>query len=139
MGDLNACAGSGIPHVEAFAQHFLRLQREAATPPDETVGVYERPLQEALREAGVVAIPQYAFGPYRLDLAVVDGDTRIDIEVDGEHFHKDLDGMRCFEDMMRDQYLGLRGWTVSRFWALEVRDRPQHCVERVVQALKRSR
>jgi very-short-patch-repair endonuclease len=139
VGDLNACAGSGIAHVEAFAQHFLRLQREAATPRDETVGVYERPLQEALRVAGIVAIPQYAFGPYRLDLAVVDGDVRIDIEVDGQHFHKDLDGMRCFEDMMRDQYLGLRGWTVLRFWALEVRDRPQLCVQRVLRALSRVR
>jgi very-short-patch-repair endonuclease len=139
VGDLNACAGSGIPHVEAFARHFLELQRKAATPPDETVGVFERPLQEALREAGVTAIPQYAYGPYRLDLAVIDGETQIDVEVDGEHFHKDLDGVRCFEDMMRDQYLGQRGWTVLRFWALEVRDRPQHCVERVLRAVERMR
>ncbi len=80
----------------------------------------------------MIAIPQYVFGRYRLDLAVVDGDLRIDVEVDGEHFHKDLSGERCWEDLNRDQYLTQRGWIVLRFWAVEVRDRLEACVQRVL-------
>jgi very-short-patch-repair endonuclease len=96
-------------------------------------------LEEALRAAGVIAIPQYAFGRYRLDLAVVEGEVRLAIEVDGEHFHKDLSGERCWEDLNRDYYLTKRGWRVLRFWAVEVRDRLPGCVERVTRTLEAMR
>jgi very-short-patch-repair endonuclease len=135
IGDLAACEVSGIPHVEAFAQHYRRLQAEAARPADDSIGFYEKPLEEALRAAGITAIPQYVFGRYRLDLAVVEGEVKIDIEVDGEHFHKDWTGERCWEDLNRDHYLTQRGWRVLRFWAVEVRDHPARCVERVVKVL----
>jgi very-short-patch-repair endonuclease len=133
IGDLAACESSGIPHVEAFAQHYRRLQAEAARPEDDSIGFYEKPLEEALRDAGIIAIPQYVFGRYRLDLAVVEGELKIDIEVDGEHFHKDWTGERCWEDLNRDHYLTQRGWRVLRFWAVEVRDDPARCVERVLK------
>lgn len=135
VGDLGACEASGIPHVEAFAKHYRRLQAEAAQPVDDSIGYYEKPLEEALRAAGIVAIPQYVFGRYRLDLAVVEGELKIDIEVDGEHFHKDYTGERCWEDLNRDHYLTQRGWRVLRFWAIEVRDHQHRCVERVLKVL----
>ena len=56
----------------------------------------------------------------------------IHIEVDGKAFHTDLDGARCKEDLTRDHYLIQRGWVVLRFWAVEVRDRLDACVERVL-------
>jgi very-short-patch-repair endonuclease len=130
VGDLGACEVSGIPHLEAFAQHYRRLQQRTET--DDSVGHFERPLEEALRAAGLTPIPQYAFGRYRLDLAIVEGDLKIDIEVDGEAFHTDLDGARCKEDLTRDHYLVQRGWVVLRFWAVEIRDRLDACVERVL-------
>jgi very-short-patch-repair endonuclease len=133
IADLGACETSGIPHVEAFARHYRAMQAPPPRP-DESIGVFEKPLEEALRAAGVIAIPQYSFGPYRLDLAVVEDDVRLAIEVDGEHFHKDLSGERCWEDLNRDYYLTKRGWRVLRFWAVEVRDRLPACVERVVRA-----
>ena len=133
IGDLAACESSGIPHLEAFAQHYRRLQAEATRPADDFIGFYEKPLEEALRAAGIIAIPQYVFARYRLDLAVVEGELKIDIEVDGEHFHKDWTGERCWEDLNRDHYLTQRGWRVLRFWAVEVRDHPARCVERVLK------
>jgi very-short-patch-repair endonuclease len=134
IGDLEACEKSGIPHVEAFAKHYRALQGRSARPADETIGVFEKRLEIGLREAGMTPIPQYAFGPYRLDLAVVEEGVKLGIEVDGEHFHKDLSGERCWEDLNRDHYLSKRGWRVLRFWALEVRDRLPACVERVTRA-----
>ncbi len=135
VGDLAACETCGIPHVEGFAQHYRRLEAETARPADDSIGYYEKPLQEALRDAGVIAIPQYVFGRYRLDLAVVEGEIKIDIEVDGEHFHKDWTGERCWEDLNRDHHLTQRGWRVLRFWAVEVRDQRERCVERVLKVL----
>ncbi|WP_242333327.1 AAA domain-containing protein [Anaeromyxobacter sp. SG66] len=136
VGDLEACMVSGIPHVEAFARHVERLRRRAETT-DPSVGPFERRLEEALRAAGLAPVPQYAFGPYRLDLAVVEDGLRIDVEVDGVHFHEELDGSRCHEDLVRDAYLSQRGWIVVRFWAVEVRDRLESCVQRVLDVRSR--
>jgi very-short-patch-repair endonuclease len=138
VGDLGACEACGIPHVESFARHYRALQSRPP-PTDDAIGIFEKPLEEALRAAGVIAIPQYAFGRYRLDLAVVEGEVRLAIEVDGEHFHKDLSGERCWEDLNRDYYLTKRGWRVLRFWAVEVRDRLPGCVERVTRTLEAMR
>ena len=133
VGDSDACANSGIPHIEQFATYCAEIERAASSPynttlpRDERIGPGERPLYEALVAAGLNPMPQYPVNQYRLDLAIVLGDQRIAIEVDGVTTHADSSA-----DIERDERLESLGWRVLRFWNYEVSDDVDYCVERVL-------
>lgn len=138
VGDLDACRESGVPHVQAFAEYYDALSRDAVDPAaDQSVGPWELPLKAALEAAGLRPMPQYAVHQYRLDLALVEDGVRLDIEVDGELFHKDWDGMRCRDDVVRDRRLQALGWHVKRFWVYELRDDLDACVREVRELLEK--
>ena len=50
------------------------------------------------------------------------GDSMLDIEVDGEMYHKDWNGELSYRDQLRNQRLFELGWDVKRFWVYEIRD-----------------
>ena len=78
-------------------------------------------------------MPQYKVNQYRLDLAFIGDETnKIDIEVDGEYYHRDWDGGRCREDVVRDMRLTNLGWRVKRFWVYRLRDEMNDCVNEVL-------
>jgi very-short-patch-repair endonuclease len=81
-------------------------------------------------------IPQHAEGPYKLDLALLHGDLKLGIEVDGEYFHSTWSGDQARLDLRRDIRLIERGWKIKRFWAQEVRDDLDRCVREVVQLIE---
>src|SRR5581483_4270136 len=97
----------------------------------EVVSDWERVLFQALTEAGLRPVPQYVEPPYTLDLALFDGDRKLDIEVDGEHYHRNWDGEVCRRDQIRSRRLTDLGWDVMRFWVYELRDDLAGSVERV--------
>jgi len=66
-----------------------------------------------------------------LDLAVVLGESRLDIEVDGERYHKDWTGELCRRDLIRNHRLIELGWDVKRVWVHQVRDDLDGCVAAV--------
>jgi len=141
VGDREACAECGVPHIEAFARYFgdleARLGVAAVASVDEsTIGPGEPALIEELVRLGLHPMPQYLANQYRLDIAVVEGDVRIDVEVDGELYHTDWDGARSRADLIRDLRLTSLGWTVLRFWAQEVRDDLGGCTDRVTRLLE---
>ena len=121
---------------------IARLARkEARTAPEEAVAkryesVWERRFDEALERAGVRTISQYPVAGRRLDLAVLQGDLRLDIEVDGERYHRLPSGHRLDDDIWRDHQLRSIGWTVMRFWVYELREDMEACVSRVTKALR---
>jgi very-short-patch-repair endonuclease len=140
VGDLEACRASGVPHMQAFAEYYDALSSDSLAPDrDESVGPWELPLKTALEEAGLRPMPQYAEHQYRLDLALVEGDIRLDIEVDGELYHKDWDGMRCRDDVVRDRRLQALGWRVKRFWVYQLRDDLDGCVQQVLELVGNAR
>jgi hypothetical protein len=69
--------------------------------------------QEALPEAPIVIVPQFAFVRFRLDFAVVarlGGHTRIvAVECDGEDYHNGHEN--CMRDWKRDRYLA--SWNIE--------------------------
>lgn len=70
-----------------------------------------------------------------LDITIQDDDNmgaRLDVEVDGEAYHRDTTGQRRVEDIERDIILIANGWTVKRFWVYELRENMEQCVENVV-------
>ena len=85
----------------------------------------------ALYREGIRALPQYPVEKYVLDFALVDGERRLDIEIDGERYHRNWDGELCRRDQIRNQRLFELGWDVMRFWVYQVRDDLDRCVHRV--------
>ena len=139
VGDSGACASCGIRHIEEFVRYFERLKHGRGSVPhrkvfnDSSVGPFEEPLYKALVEAGLKPIPQYQEHQYRLDLALPECNPPLDIEVDGELYHKDWDGTRCRRDVIRDLRLSALGWRVKRFWVYQVRDDMASCVREILE------
>jgi very-short-patch-repair endonuclease len=55
----------------------------------------------------------------------------LDIEVDGEYYHRNWDGELCRRDQIRSQRLSDVGWDIMRFWVYEIRDDLEGCLRRV--------
>ena len=145
IGNRDACSTCGVPFVEAFSTYVEGLGRESVEPTDRRfdpddprVGYWEGPFFEALKKAGLNPISQYPVNQYRLDFAIIYGDTHLDVEVDGELYHKEWDGARCKADIIRDIRLSALGWQIKRFWVYRVRDEMDECVNEVISALQES-
>ncbi len=146
VGDREAAIQCGVSYLAKFADYAASLgtrqeafQAPAESPgPDyptvsqpELVSDWERVFYKAMYAAGLRPIPQYPEAPYTLDFALFDGDRQLDIEVDGEHYHRNWDGERCRRDQIRTRRLRDLGWDVMRFWVYEVRDDLNGCISRV--------
>jgi len=89
-----------------------------------------------MRNAGIDFRQQYPTCGRYLDFAVVRENVKLDIEVDGEAYHRSLDGTRKIDDLYRDLALIGNGWKVLRFWVYELREDMDACVERIEAALE---
>lgn len=132
FGNIEFAATCGIGHVQALVAR--RTRRSA-----DRIGTFDSPWEQRFHDAllgrGVVTVPQLPVAGRRLDLAIVDGGRMIDVEVDGDRWHRDIDGNRKQSDYFRDLQLRSLGWKVLRFWVYELREDMEECVERVVREL----
>ena len=135
VGDRQACGISGIEYLSSFARHSVELETKAPDP--ESISEWERILYRALCMAGIRPLPQYRVEKYALDLALLDGERKLDIEVDGERYHRNWTGELCRRDQLRNQRLFELGWDVQRFWVYEVRDDLESCIEVISQWLNK--
>jgi|GEM_PF-923439 len=145
VGDLAFAESCGVPHVETLVRRVKRARnRKAGTEgsDDRFDSIWEQRFYEALQKAGIKTYPQYPVGGRFLDLAVVDETAdpplKIDLEVDGEAYHRDADGDRLSSDLWRDHTLRGLGWCIVRFWVYELRDDMESCIERVRREISRS-
>jgi very-short-patch-repair endonuclease len=149
VGDRSAAMNCGIEYLSKFASYVERicsgeqtLKNEAvidhgsqypAVAQPELVSEWERLFYSVAYAAGIRPIPQYQVEKYILDFAVVIGDRRLNIEIDGERYHRNWDGELCRRDQIRNQRLMELGWDVMRFWVYQVRDDLEQCIKRVIQ------
>lgn len=150
VGHRVAATNCGVDYMEAFAAYVARLEGRGegrtAMPPEplaapdyptvphpERVSEWERVFYRALFAAGVRSIPQFHVEQYDLDFAVFAGGRRLNIEVDGERYHRSWTGELCLRDQLRNQRLIELGWEVKRFWVYEIRDRLPECVQFVTR------
>lgn len=148
VGDAGACASGEVEYLRAFARYVAEhsgSQGEFATSlPDtgghdypvvanpELVSEWERVFYPALVDAGYRPIPQYDIDHYVLDFALLrPNGRRLNIEIDGEKYHRDWDGELIRKDQLRNLRLIEMGWDVLRFWVYEVRDDLPGCIMRV--------
>ena len=136
FGNRTAAEQSSIRHIARLSTRLktadpvtLRKQPEFESP-------WERKLYDALKSAGLDPTPQYPLAGRRLDLAIINGDVRLDVEVDGDTYHRDPDGFRKVSDYWRDHVIRSLGWRVRRFWVYQLREDMEACVERVLRDLE---
>ena len=129
VGDHIACSRCDVDYLANFAVYTQQLQKQQQVSPSEQVSdngpIYpsvsnpeqvsdwERILYEALYKAGIRTLPQYRVEKYILDLALFDGERRLDIEVDGERYHRNWTGELCRRDQIRNQRLFELDWDVK--------------------------
>jgi len=124
------CSGTQSPRPET---HIDQGPEYPAVARPELVSEWERLFYRAAYAAGVRPVPQYPVEKYVLDFAVIIGNRRLNIEIDGERYHRNWDGELCRRDQIRNQRLMELGWDVMRFWVYQVRDDLEQCIARVLQ------
>ncbi|SPE32501.1 conserved hypothetical protein [Candidatus Sulfopaludibacter sp. SbA6] len=150
VGDRQAALDSGVSYLARFAEYARDLALEEAEahmpsggpgpeyPPvthPEHVSEWERIFYRAMHSAGLRPVPQYEEAPDTLDFALFHGERKLDIEVDGENYHRNWDGELCRRDQIRSRRLGDLGWDIMRFWVYEIRDDLEGSVRRVMEWL----
>ena len=115
VGDRQAALDSGISYLSSFAEYSRDIAlRENPTrtpeqsgpeyppvPRPELVSEWERIFYQAMYNAGLRPVPQYEEAPYTLDFALFENERQLDIEVDGENYHRHWDGELCRRDQIR--------------------------------------
>ena len=113
VGDRAACLKVGGV-LGQLAQYAADLEEGRFDSP------LERKLHDALRERGLTVVPGYRAEEFRLDLAFVTDEIKLDIECDGAAFHRERR-----TDRIRDARLTGAGWTVVRFRRARHQREPQ--------------
>jgi len=125
----------GIKHIQNLARPIQQSNRQddkGKWYPHESP--WEEILFNALIAKGLKPIPQYPVSGRRLDMALVgDGQTtkKIDLEVDGDRYHRNKDGSRKKDDIWRDIQIRGMGWIVMRFWVYQLREDLDSCVKKI--------
>ena len=145
VGDRQAALDSGVGYLAGFAEYAGGLAEQEARAPaaqepgpayppvarPDLVSEWERTFYRAMYVAGLRPIPQYEEAPYTLDFALFSGERKLDVEVDGENYHRNWDGELCRRDQIRSRRLNDLGWDVMRFWVYEIRDDLEGSLRRV--------
>ena len=152
VGDKSYALNCDVQYLARFAAHAEKVSERselrAPLPPigsdpdypavanQEQVSDWERLFYRELYTNGIRTIPQYNVEQYVLDFAVIEGERRLNIEIDGERYHRNWDGELCRRDQIRNQRMMELGWDVLRFWVYQIRDDRSQCVARVKDWIK---
>lgn len=146
IGDKTACYTSGIKYMQNFSEYVSNLKTQEnhdnlqikdfgpkypQLRSSFIISDWEKILYEALYKSGIKTIPQYSIEQYSLDLAYLLDGRKLDIEVDGERYHKNWDGELCKRDKLRNKRLIELGWDVKRFWVYEIKYNVNDCVNAI--------
>ena len=135
VGNRDWALNCGVSFIAKLAQRTMpdyASKRANAREPYQSP--WEKVLADALDQAGLTVVPQYPIAGRYLDLAIVNP-RKVDVEVDGESFHRTAGGGRKDDDHWRDLQLQSLGWQVCRFWVYELREDLPRCVARVKKLL----
>ena len=131
FGDKQACLTSSIRHISRLVRYLDNNEDDLRAREPIFESPWERALYEALAKAGITPITQYPLCGRRLDMAVITNKLKLDVEVDGDTYHRDRDGFRKMSDYWRDHAVTSLGWQVQRFWVYELKENMGGCVERI--------
>lgn len=155
VGDIDFCGQCSVDYIKQFVRYVkelegkISLKGENISYPEngeypvvdneEQVSAWEKLLYSALYKNGIHSFPQYPVDKYKLDLAIIQGDKKLDIEVDGEMYHRAWNGELCYRDQLRNHRMFELGWDVKRFWVYQLRDNLDDCVEQIKDWLEKTK
>lgn len=139
IGDLDICKSSSVEFLRSFAEHnetvSMRNSQHKHIQPlmkDPKISNWEMIFHKALQDRGILAMQQYLEDKYALDFAIIkENGKKLNIEIDGEAFHKEWTGQKKREDVLRNQTLANLGWDVRRFWVYQIDENLNECVNTV--------
>jgi len=127
VGDRERCLSSTKQPIRLLAQSPKPLKKQHAG----FDSLWEQKLYEALKNVGIETKSQYPLVGRFLDLAYVSETLKIDIEVDGAHYHLNGKGYRKMDDYFRDAQISGIGWEIIRFWVEDLRNDMSKCVHEI--------
>lgn len=85
-------------------------------------------MADALQENNIEAVEQFPIrGKYGYSLDFAIPELKIDIECDGEHYHK----IGNSHDRKRNWALRNRGWKIIRFRGNEIKNKMEECIDKL--------
>lgn len=146
VGNKSYCQNSNIHYLASFANYTASLNthvNDNALPrfgweyPDvktiDYVSEWERKLYTALYDEGLQTIPQFEVDKYHIDLALIDGNKKLAIEV-GEEV--EYNSEQSYAIHLRNTRLIELGWKIIRFQPYQIKDDMEWCVNRIVLCYK---
>lgn len=152
VGDKQCCLGCSVKYMNNFVRYYENIEHikekndieynDCREYPyvenQDQVSEWEKIFYTALFDNGVKTIPQFSEDKYKLDLAIIIGEKKLDIEIDGEMYHKDWNGELCYRDQLRNQRLQELGWDIKRFWVYQIRDEMNKCIESIKEWVEKN-
>lgn len=146
VGNKSYCQNSNIHYLASFANYTASLNthvndnvlpRFGREYPDvktiDFVSEWERQLYTALYDKGLHTIPQYEIDKYHIDLALIDDNKKLAIEV-GEEV--EYNSEQSYAIHLRNTRLIELGWTIIRFQPYQIRDEMEWCICQVISIRK---
>lgn len=137
VGDLAWALDSEIPILKSLAEISQEDVAQNKTFRSDLVGpVWEPLFAETLQEHGIKFEQQHRALGFYLDFAIFSKDGRkLNLEVDGETYHRGPDGRLRKEDLRRDLQLQLDGWVTKRFWVYELKEDLEKCIHEIKELI----
>lgn len=141
VGNKSYCQNSNIHYLASFAKYTASLKTHVNDNvilqfgreyPDvnttDYVSEWERQLYTALYDKGLQTIPQYEVDKYHIDLALIDGNKKLAIEV-GEDI--EYNNEQSYAIHLRNTRLIELGWEIIRFQPYQIKDDMEWCISQI--------
>jgi len=92
----------------------------------------EKVIKEELEKRNIAFVFQYPLNGFFLDFAIIRDNLKIDIECDGEYFHKNKE-----KDYIRDYKIKNMGWKVLRLKEKDIINSSESCIDKIEGILRR--
>lgn len=137
IGDRDKCLRANVSFLQNFIEYIEQQKyNDIDLPYNGFQSPWEKKLFEALVARGHEPVSQKVAGPYFIDIALVENDKKIAIEVDGKYWHQTIASSRLERDLIRDNNLRKMHWQVLRFWVFDLKYDLQSCLAKIESALE---
>ena len=144
VGDKSFCQSSNVDYLANFANYTESLDDNTVISNDvipqftrlyptnittNYVSEWEKLLYTALYEKGIKTYPQYAVDKYYVDLAYIDRDRKLAIEVGDD---TEYNSEQSYAIHLRNTRLIELGWYIIRFQPFQIKDDIEWCQNKVL-------
>ena len=149
IGDKAFCQNSNIHYLSHFADYVDSLYANTGVTnnvmsqlgreyPDidttEFVSDCEKELYSALYDKGIKTCPQYVVDKYRIDLALMENDKKLAIDVyDDQEYNSE----QSYAIHLKNSRLIEIGWDVIRFMPYQLKDDMEWCLKQIINKVDR--